>query len=459
VPVIAPAGFMDEVTSENLLMGTAMSRRSMYMYGSRLPRDARGLVDNGLGKAVAFGRIGLIAPTVTIDERRREMDVDGLRFVFHDVGGTEAPSEFVFSIPSLKAFCGSEMFGQTLHNIYTLRGAKVRDALKWASAMDASLEWMQGADVLFTQHHWPVWGEVRIRAFVEAQRDTYRFLHDQTVRMMNAGLTAAEIAERIRLPAALDAQLWVRGYYGTVRHNVRGIYQHYLGWYDAHPSNLDPLPPVDAARRWVALAGGLERVLASARDATAAGDHRWAAELLRHAVLAEPSSEAAREALAFSFEQLGFVAESASWRNVYLTGALELRRGVPEKGLARDAVIDMLAHVPTERFLEAMAASLDATAAEGSTLAINLAFSDTGENWVLRLGNGVLHHRRAARDPAANATLVLTRPFFLRMMTGGAGARDLLMSGDVSVEGSRIDLGRFFMLFDKPDGRFPIVTR
>jgi alkyl sulfatase BDS1-like metallo-beta-lactamase superfamily hydrolase len=459
VPIVAPAGFVEEATSENLLMGVAMARRSQYMYGSRLPRSPQGLVDNGLGKAVPYGRVGLLAPTVVVDAPGRELTIDGLRFVFHDVGGTEAPSEFVFAIPELGAFCGAELFAHTLHNLYTLRGAKVRDALKWAGAMDAALDWSKGATVLFNQHNWPVWGEASVREFIELQRDAYRYLHDQTVRLMNAGLGPQEIAESIRMPTRIHEHLSVRGYYGTVRHNVKGIYQHYLGWYDAHPSNLDPLPPAEAARRYVELAGGIDRLLESASRAASSGDHRWAAELLRHAVLAQPGSAAAREALARSFEQLGWAAESAPWRNVYLTGALELRQGPPERGVPRDAVLDMLAHAPTERFLEAMAASLNGPAAEDATLAINLSFSDSGENWVLRLGNGVLHYRAALRDPSASATLLLTRPFFLRMMTGAAGAKELLLSDETRIEGSRIDLARFFSLFDKAEGRFPIVTR
>jgi len=459
VPVVAPVGFMEEATSENLMMGVAMGRRSMYMYGSRLPRGANGLVDTGLGKAVAYGRVGILAPTAVVDQPTQELTLDGLRFVFHNVPGSEAPAEFTFYLPELQAFCGAELMSHTLHNLYTLRGAKVRDALKWAGYLDASLAHAAQAEVVFNQHHWPVWGRARIDDFITKQRDVYRYIHDQTVRQMNAGLTAAEIADTMMLPKPLQDHLNVRGYYGTVRHNVRGVYQFYLGWFDAHPANLDALPPVDAGKRYVALAGGTDKVVAAAQQAFDAGEFRWAGELLKHAVYADPKNRAASELMARSFEQMGYMAESAPWRNFYLTGALELRQGPPDKGIPSSALLDMLQHTPIERFLEAMAANLNGPKAAETSLKINLVFSDLGESYVLRIGNGVLHHHRAPPAADANATLQLTKPFFLQMLTGGAGAKDLLLSDQTKIEGSRIDLGRFFALLDKAPGNFPIVTR
>jgi alkyl sulfatase BDS1-like metallo-beta-lactamase superfamily hydrolase len=373
--------------------------------------------------------------------------------------GSEAPAELTFALPELKAFGGTELMSHTLHNLYTLRGAKVRDALRWANDIDDTLRYAEGAEVLFNQHNWPVWGRERIAEFITRQRDAYRFIHDQTVRQMNAGLSAAEIAETLTLPRSLHEFLSVRGYYGTVRHNVKGVVQHYLGWFDAHPANLDPLPPVEAARRYVQLAGGIEPTVAAAQQAFDAGEFRWAAELLKHAVYAEPRHAAARELLARSFEQLGYAAESASWRNFYLTGALELRQGPPEQGLARDVVLDMLQHTPIERFLEAMAASLDGRKAEGSDLRIDLFFTDLGTSYRLWIENAVLHFRAAPPAADAHATLRLTHPFFLRMMTGRAGAIALLTSDEVRIDGSRLDLGRFFSMFDKAPGTFPIVTR
>lgn len=459
VPVVAPVGFMDEATSENIMIGVAMARRSMYMYGGRLPRDAKGSVDTGLGKAVAYGQVGILPPTVVVDQPHQELTLDGLRFVFHNVPGSEAPAEFVFYIPERKAFGGAEMLSHTLHNLYTLRGAKVRDALKWADYIDQSLAYAADAEVIFNQHHWPVWGRERIRDFMVKQRDTYKFIHDQTVRQMNAGLTAPEIAETMKLPKSLDDYLNVHGYYGTVRHNAKAVYQFYLGWFDAHPSNLDALPPVEAGKRYVALAGGIDKLVAAAQTAFDAGDYRWAAEMLKHAVYAEPKNKAAGELLARSFEQLGYVAESAPWRNFYLTGAYELRNGGPAKGITIDIMLDMLKHTPIERFLERMAASIDGGKAADANLKINLVFSDLKESYVLQIENAVLHFHKAPPEKDANATLTLTKAFFLQMMTGQAGAKDLLLSDQTKIEGSKIDLGRFFSLIEKAPGTFPIVTR
>ena len=459
VPVVAPSGFMDEATSENLLMGGAMPRRSMYMYGDRLPRSAAGLVDNGLGKAVAYGRVGILPPTVVVEGAGQERVIDGVRFVFHNVPGSEAPAELVFMLPQLKAFGGAELMSHTLHNLYTLRGAKVRDSLKWAAYLDDSLEWSAGAEVVFNQHHWPVWGSERIREFIVKQRDAYRYIHDQTVRQINAGLSGPEIADSLQMPKALQDYLNVRGYYGTVRHNARAVYQFYMGWFDAHPANLNVLPPQEAGKRYVALAGGSANMVAAAQKAFDAGEFRWAAELLKHAVYADPKDGPASELLARSFEQMGYMAESAPWRNFYLTGALELRQGAPAEGLSPALLLDMLQHTPIERFLDRMAASIDGPRADGLKLSINLNFSDLGENHVLRLENAVLHHRKAPPDASANATLTLTKPFFLQMMTGGAGAKDLLLSDQTRIEGSRIDLGRFFAVIEKAPGNFPIVTR
>ena len=459
VPVVAPLGFMEEATSENILMGPAMGRRAGYMYGSFLPRNPKGLIDTGLGKAVAYGRVGILEPNLLVDKPVQEVLLDGVRFVFYSVPGSEAPAEFVFALPDLKAFNGAEMMSQTLHNIYSVRGAKVRDALKWANYMDRSLQWVGESEVVFNQHHWPVWGKERIGDFIVKQRDTYKFIHDQTVRLINAGLNGAEVAEAIRLPKALQDHLNVRGYYGTVRHNARAVYQYYMGWYDANPANLDNLPPVAAGKRYVELAGGADKALAAAQHAFDAGDYRWAAEVLKHVVYADANNKAARELMARSFEQLAYLSESASWRNPYLVGAVELRKGPPDQGVAQAAALDMLEHAPIELFLEAMAASLNADKAGDSKLKINLVFSDLKQSHVLVLENAVLHHHQAPPASDANATLTLTKPFFLRLVTGGAGAKELLLSKDTKIEGSTLDLGKFFSLLDKAPGTFPIVTR
>ncbi len=459
IPIVAPVGFMEEATSENILMGPAMGRRAMYMYGSRLPKNEKGLIDNGLGKAVAFGKIGILAPTITVQQEKQMLTLDGVRFVFHNASGTEAPSEFTFYLPDFKAYCGAELMGHTLHNLYTLRGAKVRDATKWASVLNDALRHVQNSEVVFNQHHWPVWGASNIQDFIAKQRDAYQFIHDQTVRHMNAGLNAAEISEIVQMPKALDEHLSVRGYYGTVRHNVKAVYQNYMGWFDAHPSNLDPLPALQASERYVSLMGGTDKVIQAAKDALAKGEHRWAAELLKHVVYVSPGNTDAKNMLAETFDHLGFASESSAWRNFYLTGALELREGPPEKGMSRESLLEMLNQTPIERFLEAMAASLNATKAEGKKLKINLVFSDTKQTYVLRIDNSVMHHAQKSPEKDANATLTLTQPFFLKMVLGQAGGKDLLLSDQTKIDGSTLDLATFFSLLEKAPGNFSIVTR
>ncbi|MBU1268600.1 MAG: MBL fold metallo-hydrolase [Gammaproteobacteria bacterium] len=458
VPVVAPIGFMEEATSENLLVGMAMARRSVYMYGKRLPRSPQGLVDNGLGKAVAYGKVGILPPTLVVKEAKETHMLDGLEFMFHNVPGSEAPSEFVFYLPTLKAFGSAELFGHTLHNLYTPRGAKVRDALKWASYMDEAIGYAGDAEVMFHQHNWPVWGAENIRNFMEKQRDTYRFIHDQTVRHMNAGHTSTEIAEKVAMPPTLNNFLSGRGYYGTVSHNVKAVYQFYMGWFDANPANLNPLPPVEAAKKYVEVAGGMDALLNKAEEAVNKGEYRWAAELLKHAVYAEPENARAKALLATSFDQMGYMAESAPWRNFYLTGALELREGGYAEGFKRTAFLNMLKHTPTERFLEAMAASLNSEKAEGEDIQINLVFSDTQESYVLRINNSVLHHRAGKPERNSAATLTLSKPFFLNMMTGEAGATDLLFSDQTKIDGSTLKLGQFFGMLEKATGNFNIVT-
>lgn len=458
VPVVAPVGFIEEATSENILVGMAMTRRSVYMYGKRLPRNPEGLIDNGLGKAVAYGKVGILQPTLTVKAARETHVIDGLEFMFHNVPGSEAPSEFVFYLPALKAFGSAELFSHTLHNIYTPRGAKVRDALKWSNYMDEAIEYAGDAEVMFHQHNWPVWGAANVRNFMEKQRDTYKFIHDQTVRQINNGLTSSEIAEQVVMPPSLNQFLSGRGYYGTVSHNVKAVYQFYMGWFDANPANLNPLPPVEAAKRYVEVAGGIDALLDKAESAVNKGEYRWAAELLKHAVYAEPGNTRARELLASSFDQMGYMAESAPWRNFYLTGALELREGGYNQGFKRTMFFDMLKHTPTPRFLEAMAAALNSEKAKGEDIQINLVFSDTGESYVLRINNSVFHHRAAAPDKNSAATLTLTKPFFLNMVTGEAGASDLLFSDQTKIDGSTLKLGQFFAMLDKATGNFNIVT-
>ncbi|MDT8998621.1 alkyl sulfatase dimerization domain-containing protein [Paucibacter sp. APW11] len=459
-PVVAPAGFMEEATSENVMVGTAMARRSIYQFGKDLPRSPTGLVDTGLGKNVAYGQVGILPPTQLITEATQDLTLDGVRFVFHNVPGAEAPAELTFSLPDFKVYGGAENLAQTMHNLLPVRGAKVRDALRWAQYMQQALDQLEAsnAEVYVGQHNWPIWGREKIRDFITAHRDVYQYTHDQTVRAINAGLTPNEIAERVQLPASLQGHFGARGYYGDLRHNVRAVYQHYLGAYDGNPAHLNPLPAQQSAPRYLALMGGVDRVVAAAQVAYDQGDYRWAAELLNQAVFGEPKQQAARELLARCYEQLGYQAEASTWRNSYLSAAQELRQGPPAKGISRATLIDMLGQTPTPRFLEAMAAGLDAAAADGKRWKINLQLSDVGESYQLWLENAVLHHRAAKPDPEADATLTLTKPLFIKMMAGTAGLRDTLLSDELKISGSRVTLLRFLGLIDKASGTFAIVT-
>ena len=458
VPIYAPRGFVEEATSENVLAGIAMGRRAQYMYGQHLARSERGHVDTGLGKQPAYGGLSFAVPTNLIDRTPQPMTIDGVDFVFQYVPDSEAPAEMAFYLPAQKAYGGAEIVSHTMHNLYTLRGAKVRDALKWSGYIDEALELFPDAEVVFASHHWPVWDRERVRTYLAQQRDTYRYVHDQTMRLANQGATPNEIAEQLDLPPSLRTVFANRGYYGTVRHNAKAVYQNYFGWYDGNPAHLDPLPPVDAATRYVAAMGGAAAVRDKAQAAFDKGEYRWAAMLLDHAVFADPNDGAARALLARTYDQLAYQQESGPWRDVYLTGADELRHGIAENKGGNRVAADLLQNVPAEQFLVAMAARLNGPKADGKTATINYIFTDLNESYVLRLENSVLHHRRADPDPTADATVKLTRPLLVRLATGQAGLRDLVFSDELHVEGSKLALVDFLRLFDPADPNFPIVT-
>ncbi len=458
VRIIAPAGFSEEATSENVLAGVAMNRRASYQYGRRLARSERGHVDLGLGKEVPFGgQIGFIEPTEIVDRTGAELNIDGVRFRFQFTPGSEAPAEFTFYLPELKAFCGAEVVSRTMHNVYTLRGAKVRDALRWSAYIDEMIGLFGDAEVYFASHHWPLWGNDNIVQFLANQRDGYKYIHDQTLRMANNGLTSREIAEQIELPEALRRSFANRGYYGTLKHNAKAVYQFYFGWYDGNPANLDPLPPEAAAQKYIAAMGGVAAVLEQGRLAFDAGEYRWAVELLNHLVFAESGNREGRALLAKTHDQLGYQAESGPWRDVYLSAAYELRHGQPDEGVNMGEAMDMLRAIPVDKFFDSMAVRLDGKKAGGKDLKVNFIFTDLGSGRHLQLNNSVLHHREYA-DQTADVTLNITHELFLKMAIGQAGIKDTLLSGELDIDGSRLDLVRFFGLFDKPDGRFAIVT-
>jgi alkyl sulfatase BDS1-like metallo-beta-lactamase superfamily hydrolase len=459
VPIVAPDGFMEEATSENVIAGVAMGRRAMFMYGLSLPNSAVGHVDTGLGKGLPTGgTVSIREPTILVDRTPQEIELDGVRFVFQSAPESEAPAELTFYLPDLKAWCGAEIVSNTMHNLYTLRGAKVRDARKWSGYIDEAGRLFGDMEVLFASHHWPVWGNERALEFLRGQRDTYRYIHDQTLRLANQGYGPQEIAEQLDLPSTLRNRFSNRGYYGTVRHNSKAVYQAYFGWYDANPANLDPLPPAESAAKYVAAMGGAAKVRELAQAAHEAGDDRWAATLLNHAVFADPDDAESRALLAVVYDQLGFRAESGPWRDVYLTGAFELRNGIQGSALDPRRAVGLLANTPVERFLDSMTVRLDGPKADGKRMRFNFVFTDVGETHVLELDNAVLHHRRGEPVAGADATVRLTRDLLIRLGIGEAGLKDVVMSDALEVEGSRLKLLSFLSLLDKPDGRFPIVT-
>ena len=458
VRIVAPLGFVEAATSENVIAGVAMGRRAAFMYGFDLPRDPGGHVDSGLGKSPARGGFGLLPPTDVIDRTGQTLRLDGVDFSFTYAPDSEAPTELTFYLPRWKAWCGAEIVSHTLHNLYSLRGARVRDALKWSGYIHDAIHRFPDMQVVFASHHWPTWGNERAIEYLKRQRDVYRYIHDQTVRLANAGHTSREIAEILTLPESLEEEFAVRGYYGSVRHNAKAVYQLYFGWYDGNPANLDPLPPEPAARNYVEWMGGRAAVLSRARASFEAGEYRWTATVLDHLVFAEPGDAEARELLARTYEQLGYQAESAPWRDVYLTGARELRHGAGASPIDPAAAAGLLRHLPLERFFEAMAVRLDGPKAAGRHLVLTFVFTDVGESFVLEVENGVLNHRRADPDPEADATLHLTRELWIRLVTRQAGLRDLVFSDELDVDGSRRRLLAFFGLFDAPRGDFAIVT-
>jgi len=448
---------MEEATSENIMAGTAMSRRAGYQFGKDLPVSARGYVDTGLGSRIPFGTYGILAPTVIVDHTPQEMIIDGVRFVFQFTPESEAPAELAFYLPDFKTYCGAEILTHNMHNLYTLRGTKTRDALKWSGYINEAMALFSEAEIFFASHHWPIWGRERVRDFLEKQRDLYKYMHDQTLRLANNGYTPREIAEQIALPASLDKEFYNRGYYGTLSHNSKAVYQHYLGWYDGNPANLNPLPPEESAMYYVKYMGGADNILDMATRSFDEGDYRWVAEVLNHLIFAEPGNKKARRLLANTYDQMGYQAESGVWRSVYLSAAYELRHGAPEKGLNLSRARDLLQRMPPERFFDTISVRLHGPKAEGMDMVLNVNFTDLGENHVLRLKNAVLHHKPAALDPGADVTLEITYDLFIRILIGEAGLRETLFSDDLNVKGSRMGLLQFLMLLEKPDNNFNMI--
>jgi alkyl sulfatase BDS1-like metallo-beta-lactamase superfamily hydrolase len=462
VRIVAPEGFTFEAVSENVMAGNTMTRRASYMYGNLLPTSPTGQVGAGLGKTTSTGTFGLLQPTDLIGPDDTSIVLDGVELRTLYTPDTEAPAEFVFLLPAWRALWTAEVVTHVQHNLYTLRGAQVRDALGWSKAIDAMMaRFGHDTDLVFASHHWPTWGHGESLALLRSQRDTYRYLHDETLRLANHGETMLEIAEELELPPALSRTWSSRGYYGSVNHNVKAIYQRYLGFFDGNPANLHPHPPVEAARRYVAYMGGADAILERARLDHKAGDDRWVAEVVKHVVFADPGNQAARNLLADALTQLGYQAESGPWRNFYLTGAKELRDGVMVLPTPTTTSPDIIAAMPTDLILDYLAIRLKHPEAADLSGTVSLVLTDVEERHLLELSNGVLHHRALADDEEgpADATVTTTRARLDGLLAMDDPAAAMTAGDDgLRVEGDPSPLLALFGLLDEFPFWFDIVT-
>jgi len=458
VPIIAPNLFMEHAVSENIIAGPAMLRRAQYQFGPFLAKGERGQVDCGLGKSMAAGSVALVRPTDLIMATGDKRVIDGVEFEFQMAPNSEAPAEMHFYIPRYGLLNLAENCTHNFHNLLPFRGAEVRDALAWSKYLGEALSlWGGKAEAMCGQHHWPVWGSERIDTMIRQQRDTYKFAHDQTVRLMNHGLTASEIAETIRLPKSLEGAWHARGYYGHIRHNVKAIYQKYLGWYDANPANLDALPPAEAAKKYVEYMGGADAMLARARADFGKGEFRFVAQVLSHLVFAEPDNPDGRALLADTFEQLGYASESATWRNAYLFGAQELRQGMPKAPPRAAMPRETLAALRTEQLWDVLGIRLNGPKAEGKHIVLNWIFTDTDERFVLNLENCALTYAAGVQAKHADASFALARGSLDEMIAKQLSFPDAVAAGRIKVSGEAMRLAELMALMDEFPRMFEIV--
>lgn len=437
VRIIAPQGFMEEVMSEALLAGIPSRRRAEFQFGTYLEPGPQSHVDSGLGKGLGKGTSGLIAPTCLVEKTGERMVIDGVEVVFQMTPGTEAPAEMNFYFPAMRALNMAENACHTMHNLCPIRGAKVRDALAWASYLDESVDLYAGqADVCLAQHHWPVWGTDRVLAFLSEQRDLYRYLHDQTLRLMSHGLTPREISEQLMVPNELSRRWHTRGYYGAMVHNVQAIYTFYMGPYEGNPAHLNPLAPSDAASKYMDYIGGIDKAVAQARVDFERGEFRWVAQIMNQAVFADPSNQSARQLCADAFEQLGYQAESATWRNSYLLGARELREGIRPRAKDGNAIsIGVVARLPMPLFFDFIAIRVVGAKVEGKALRFDWRMADEGSSYKLTLSHGALSHRPGSFGEAADAVFSTTRAGLLKVLLPQEGLRAALESGEAQITG------------------------
>jgi linear primary-alkylsulfatase len=457
VKIYAPEGFMEHAVAENVIAGNAMSRRAQYMYGPLLPPGERGQVDTGLGKNLSRGTLTLMAPTDLI-RKNDTVTIDGVEIAIQLTPGTEAPAEMNLYFPQFRVLDMAENTTHNMHNLYTLRGAEIRDGNIWSHYISEALQLFgRNSDVLIAQHHWPTFGSDRIVAYLKKQRDLYKFVNDQSLRLLNQGFTPAEIAETLRLPASLASQWALRGYYGTLRHNGRAVYQKYLGWYDSNPANLDPLPPSAAARKLVEYMGGADAAIARAHADFRRGEYRWVASVMKEVVFADPDNREARELEADALEQLGYQAEAGTWRNEYLVAAMELRSGPSKLKAPSTLSADTLRAVTLDDFFDLLGVRLNGPRAEGKTMLINWIFTDVGKEYAVNLENSALTYAHGLAEDA-QTTLTLTRDTLDSIVLKKTTFPEAVKSGQIVVAGDSGKVGELLTLFDDFDPNFDIVA-
>ena len=455
VPIVAPEHFFEEAISENLLAGNVMGRRASYMYGNLLPKDEKGSVDAGLGKGVAVGTPSLVKPTKTISKTEERYFIDGIEFEFLMAQNTEAPAEFMFYMPKYKAASSAEVINHTLHNLSTLRGAKTRDSLLWAKAIQTSKAFLANrTDTLFGSHHWPTWGQNNIDEFLTKHGDLYKYIHDQTLRMANMGYTLIEIAEDIVIPDSLAKEFYNRGYYGTINHNIKAVYDFYFGaWWDGNPANLYKLPPVDVAKKYVKFMGGEDKAITMAHNSFQKGEYRWVVEVMNHVIFANPNNQKAKNLSADAMEQLAYQSESAVWRAYFLTGALELRNGVQVLPTPQPGSPDMIKALPFSNFLDFLAVRLNPKKSTGINLSI--AMSIGTNKYTITIENSVLKYQIGLQSDA-DLSITMSKDIFDQLLLKQISLADL---GDKDATVSnKEEFQKFMSLFDDFEFWFNIVT-
>ncbi|KAJ5904481.1 hypothetical protein N7504_006864 [Penicillium tannophilum] len=457
IPILAPFGFLEHAVSENVYAGNAMARRASYMYGDQLGKGPKGQISAGLGATLSSGTVTLIPPTVDVTHTGQVEVIDGIEFLFQVTPGTEAPSEMNFYLPQCRTLCVAENATQCLHNIGTLRGAAIRDALAWSSYLDETIVlFAEKSDVVFASHHWPTWEKDAVITYLTEQRDLYAFLHDQTLRLMNEGFTGIEIAENFQLPPKLSTAWHTQGFYGSVSHNVKAIYQRYMTWFDGNPAHLWEHPPIESAKRYVSCMGGIDEVIQKAKTFSEQGDLRFAATLLNHAVFAEPGNKTAKSLLASTYESLGYGCENGPWRNFYMSGAMELRGEKMKDNVLTDQAA-MAESLSLHHLFSSLAVRLNGPLAQAQDFTIDLYVTDRDEHCQLIVSNGALIHRtgktRTSTLDVADYSCELSFPQLLQLLTTGRTQESVKNEvGDSSF------ISKLLSLIVTPNGAFNIVT-